>query len=1047
MPKIAFISLALALCFFCIAGSTIVQHKGDDNNASQLFINTERPQVIVSPEAEKGNPRADIDRGTVLDTPPNDDCYDVTPEILLSGMSLTFTGNSTDATNDCSLIEYAQVWVAIETVEELDLTIDFCGTTPALYSIGNILTQCPCNTLIYAIDCDWTICGDENGTLHFYNVPAGTYYYPVYAGQDFAGPYVVHINAEMPAPPPANDNCVEVTPQLLEPGDLLTITGTSRSSTSDCDALINPDTNEPLAECWEAFQIEETMNITIDFCGSNPAMSGFVATVLSDCPCANFISCNSQSGFPYCLEHYNVFDFTSALHWENVLPGTYYYPILVSGGGGHAYTVHIEGKRPPAVDFSIDAPGSWTGNTYGAGNECGNLSYEDHIWEITIPSNGNWTFTLCNTSPYPYADLFDLYLGTDLCASDIATSALIYSQCPGQLPYFTVPLTTGVYYLDVEGDAGDFEYQLDVYREPTPKLDLSQTAIEGEAYAGGSDTELLTISNSDNGILTTDLVVMLSNPLANSQSRTEVAPQADRSGQWSYTNDPKDVHPLPGKTPYSGPGIILQGGDNTESAMVISSIPFSDDGTTDGYSDDYTEDGITGSPDVVYSYTPDVNGWIDISLCDGTYWDTFVYVYENSVTPGMPYRYSDYGCEVSGPSLVKSVKLTTGNTYYIVVDGVNAEAYGDYHINVTEGNPIPECGANAMFSQSPNMPFDEISGGNSSDEAELPWGSASWLFDNFVNAYGSITEVKFYGMDMTINGVSCTHSANTFTIVFCDDNYGMPGDTVALFNDVVATVTPTGWIWNLTYPIELAEYEVILPEPVSNINHGWIGIVGSSVGDDCFFYWQTAFGHGDGIYMQYGQGIGFTQYEGDCAFCLIGDYTEPWLTINDQTSQHLQIGPYGSVPINVNMNAATMNPGTYYANIKYTSNDPFNPIGNIPVTFVVNESGTYQYLPGDANMINGQWPPTIIGGDVTYLVGYFRGINGPCLVGGFYNSADANGDCSIIGSDVTRLVSYFRGISDIAHCEDYPPAWLVPDDCPSEAPAGWPNCEAVPEEE
>jgi hypothetical protein len=107
------------------------------------------------------------------------------------------------------------------------------------------------------------------------------------------------------------------------------------------------------------------------------------------------------------------------------------------------------------------------------------------------------------------------------------------------------------------------------------------------------------------------------------------------------------------------------------------------------------------------------------------------------------------------------------------------------------------------------------------------------------------------------------------------------------------------------------------------------------------------------------------------------------------------------------------------------------------------QQNLYEYLPGDANMINGQWPPKVIGADVTYLVGYFRGINGQCLVGGFYNSGDANGDCRIIGSDVTRLVSYFRGTADILHCADYPPAWLIPDDCPSEAPAGWPNCEVA----
>jgi hypothetical protein len=104
------------------------------------------------------------------------------------------------------------------------------------------------------------------------------------------------------------------------------------------------------------------------------------------------------------------------------------------------------------------------------------------------------------------------------------------------------------------------------------------------------------------------------------------------------------------------------------------------------------------------------------------------------------------------------------------------------------------------------------------------------------------------------------------------------------------------------------------------------------------------------------------------------------------------------------------------------------------------ESGN-QYLPGDANMSVGQWPPQVIGGDVTYLVNYFRGLSNACLLGGFYCSGDANADCQVIGSDVTRMVTYFRGLADIIPCADYPPAWLTPDDLPGEAPAGWPNCE------
>ena len=109
---------------------------------------------------------------------------------------------------------------------------------------------------------------------------------------------------------------------------------------------------------------------------------------------------------------------------------------------------------------------------------------------------------------------------------------------------------------------------------------------------------------------------------------------------------------------------------------------------------------------------------------------------------------------------------------------------------------------------------------------------------------------------------------------------------------------------------------------------------------------------------------------------------------------------------------------------------------------VLDNTG-YQYVPGDANMLNGAWPPAVIGSDVTYLVNFFRGApaNPACLIAGFYCAGDINGDCRVIGSDVTRLVSYFRGINNIESCPDYPPLWPTPDDCPEQAPPGWPNCE------
>jgi hypothetical protein len=117
------------------------------------------------------------------------------------------------------------------------------------------------------------------------------------------------------------------------------------------------------------------------------------------------------------------------------------------------------------------------------------------------------------------------------------------------------------------------------------------------------------------------------------------------------------------------------------------------------------------------------------------------------------------------------------------------------------------------------------------------------------------------------------------------------------------------------------------------------------------------------------------------------------------------------------------------------SNDDFN-------TGLNCEGGEgLEYVPGDANMFAGLWPPTVIGGDVTYLVNYFRGLSEPCILDGFYCAGDANGDCLVIGGDVTFLVGYFRGLSTLGFCPDHPTAWESGP--PSTEPAGWPNCESV----
>jgi len=134
--------------------------------------------------------------------------------------------------------------------------------------------------------------------------------------------------------------------------------------------------------------------------------------------------------------------------------------------------------------------------------------------------------------------------------------------------------------------------------------------------------------------------------------------------------------------------------------------------------------------------------------------------------------------------------------------------------------------------------------------------------------------------------------------------------------------------------------------------------------------------------------------------------------------------------------------GVHYIRVTAYDDQHVESMFSNEITLEVTGAG-YYYLPGDVNMANGAWPPSVIGGDVTYLVNYFRSLpsSEACLIEGFWCSADANGDCFIIGSDVTKLVNYFRGTTSLAYCLDYEPAWLSPNYLPEEAPDSWPDCE------
>lgn len=142
------------------------------------------------------------------------------------------------------------------------------------------------------------------------------------------------------------------------------------------------------------------------------------------------------------------------------------------------------------------------------------------------------------------------------------------------------------------------------------------------------------------------------------------------------------------------PGFVCPscvGGDTCDDAQTIPGVPYSDVGNTCDCSDNYDEIcpfDAPGSPEVVYSYTPAQDECVNITLCNGSAYDTKLYVYENvcgAYQSGTFFACNDDAC----PGFVSELEnlfLTGGNTYYIVVDGYDGEC-GDYQIDISPCGP------------------------------------------------------------------------------------------------------------------------------------------------------------------------------------------------------------------------------------------------------------------------------------------------------------------------------------------------------------------------
>jgi len=350
------------------------------------------------------------------------------------------------------------------------------------------------------------------------------------------------------------------------------------------------------------------------------------------------------------------------------------------------------------------------------------------------------------------------------------------------------------------------------------------------------------------------------------------------SGELSWADAFLAKAPGSNMPPPPDPNTIMQGGDTCATATVIGGLPYTDDGTTVGYTDDYDEEcPYTGStsPDVVYAFTPAANMGVDITLCVGTTnYDTKLYVYEGSCPGGGAVGCSDDDCTApifGSPynSSLTNVSMTGGQTYYIVVDGYDG-ASGPYSIEITEWQPPPpptECdGPELLYYQTPDGPNDPWNAANSGQTTEFDYT----LFDNFTSADFSITDYHWWGLslffDPALGWTACDPTGLTFDVKFYADNAGEPGAELCSFAGLSPAPVNTGVAYS-GYDLFYWEVTGLAPacEPTGET---WVSIHSYANAAECTLLAMSGTG-GDGSLLQF-DGAVYTPQAYDMSLCITG---------------------------------------------------------------------------------------------------------------------------------------------------------------------------------
>jgi len=207
--------------------------------------------------------------------PANDNCESVTIRQLMPGDPVIAEGNTIGATTQCRDLELIpEVWEAFSFDVQADVKVEFCGTSP-YFSSGYVVQTdaCPCDGYIMASMYNSWECGDNNFTMNWYDLPAGTYYFPVMSkwGEAYGDYHLTFSSTSIYPGIAANTD--EIIGEA-ETGNIATVEFTfSNIGYAQLDFSLEAAQTEPLPE-WLAIDLETgslpvgdsavTVNVTMD---------------------------------------------------------------------------------------------------------------------------------------------------------------------------------------------------------------------------------------------------------------------------------------------------------------------------------------------------------------------------------------------------------------------------------------------------------------------------------------------------------------------------------------------------------------------------------------------------------------------------------------------------------------------------------------------------------------------------------------------------------------------------------------------------------------